>query len=68
LLLCAKHLFVAAMVAGVHPANQNMNQGCSPPFEGLKFSGTAVFFGRAELTSDVKRRTDIAMTYEAGRA
>jgi hypothetical protein len=30
LLRCAKHLFVAAMLAGVHPANQNMNQRGSP--------------------------------------
>jgi hypothetical protein len=28
---------------------------------------SAVFLGRPELTSDVQRRTDIAMTYEAGR-
>ncbi len=27
LLLCANYWFVAAMVAGVHPANQNMTEG-----------------------------------------
>jgi hypothetical protein len=37
LLLCAKHLFVAAMGAGVHPAKQNMTEG-SPS---VKFSGAA---------------------------
>ena len=46
LLLCAKHLFVAAMVAWVHPgpdgksANQNMTAGQSA-FGDMKFSGAA---------------------------
>jgi hypothetical protein len=40
LFLCARHLFVAAMVVGVHPANQNMTEGQSA-FEAVKFSETA---------------------------
>jgi hypothetical protein len=44
LLLCAKHLLVADMEAGVHPANQNMIRGVSPPFEGLKLSGIGGVF------------------------
>jgi hypothetical protein len=36
-------------------------------FKAWSFQGQAVFFGRPELTSDVQRRTDIAMTNEAGR-
>jgi hypothetical protein len=36
-------------------------------FEGLKFSGAGGVFWTPELTSDVQRQTDIAMTYEAGR-
>jgi hypothetical protein len=68
LLLCAKHLFVAAMVAGVHPGKPEHEPEGQSAFEGLKFSGTGgAFFGRPELTSEVQRQTDIAMTNEAGR-
>jgi hypothetical protein len=71
LLPCAKHLFVAAMVAWVHPGLRPIGKsedGGAVRFEDLKFSGRGgAFFGRSELTSDVQRRTDIAMTNEAGR-
>jgi hypothetical protein len=59
---------------GRHLANAAMTEGgrrcglaATTAISAARHTAKAVFFGRPERTSDVQRRTDIAVTNEAGR-